>query len=189
MTNSMTFDLAGWSKLARIGSTNAIVGLSQMLNQEITISALSLDEVSLKNSDTLIGRPDTQVIGIYLLFSGVTNGQILLVFQPKVAFELIDMAMSMPPGTTTTLGEMERSVLGEMGNIVGTYFLNAVADHIQVILMPSPPAVVQDVGGAVVGSVLAEAFAVHESIFVIRLLFEAIGRKIEGKFLILPAAD
>jgi len=186
---SKNFDLAMWSKLAKLGGTNAVSGLSQMINQEITVGTINLEEVSMRSAASLLGKPDEKVVGIYLLFSGATHGQILLAFQPIVAFELVDMAMGIPTGSTTSLGEMERSVLGEMGNIVGTFFLNALADSADVRLMPSPPAVVEDMVGALVNSVMAEALMENESVFVLRLTFSAVGREIQGHFLVLPAFD
>jgi chemotaxis protein CheC len=185
----LRFDLANWAKLAKIGSTTAVSGLSQMVNKEFTVTALNLEEVSTKNASTLIGKADDMVIGVYLLFSGNANGHILLAFKPEIAFELVDMAMGSPSGSTNSLGEMERSVLGEMGNIVGSFFLNGVADSVGLRLMPSPPAVVEDMAGALIGSVLVEAFRDNDSLFVIKLLFSTPSREIEGKFLVLPSFD
>jgi chemotaxis protein CheC len=181
------FNLANWTKLAKVGSTTAVSGLSQMVNRDFKITALSIEEVSMRNAANLIGKAEDKVIGVYLLFSGNTSGQILLAFDPNTAYELVDMAMSVEMGSTKSLGEMERSVLGEMGNIVGTFFLNGVADCVGLRLMPSPPAVVEDMAGAVIGSVLAEAFDVSESLFVIKLLFSSPSKEIEGRFLVLPA--
>jgi len=158
-----------------------------MVNRDFKITALSIEEVSMRNATNLIGKPEDKVVGIYLLFSGNTNGQILLAFDPKTAFELVDMAMGVEAGATSSLGEMERSVLGEMGNIVGTFFLNGVADCVGLRLMPSPPAVVEDMAGAVIGSVLAEAFDDNDSLFVIKLLFSSTTQAIEGRFLVLPS--
>jgi chemotaxis protein CheC len=148
---------------------------------------LNIEEVSLRNATNLIGKSDDRVVGVYLLFTGNTSGHILLAFQPSTAFELVDMAMGIPAGTTQSLGEMERSVLGEMGNIVGTFFLNGVADCVGLRLMPSPPAVVEYMAGALIDSVLAEAFDQNESLFVIKLLFSCTGQEIEGRFLVLPS--
>ena len=182
-----TFNLANWTKLAKVGSTTAVSGLSQMVNRDFKISALNIEEVSLRNATNLIGKSEDRVIGVYLLFTGNATGHILLAFQPTTAYELIDMAMGVPNGTTKTMGEMERSVLGEMGNIVGTFFLNGVADCVGLRLMPSPPAVVEDMAGALIDSVLAEAFEQNESLFVIKLLFSCTGQEIEGRFLVLPS--
>jgi chemotaxis protein CheC len=181
------FTLANWANLAKVGSATAVSGLSQMVNRDFKISALNIEEVSLRNATNLIGKSEDKVIGVYLLFTGNTSGHILLAFQPKTAYELIDMAMGVPTGTTSNMGEMERSVLGEMGNIVGTFFLNGVADCVGLRLMPSPPAVVEDMAGALIDSVLAEAFDQNESLFVIKLLFSATGQEIEGRFLVLPS--
>ena len=183
------FDLSRWSKLAQIGSVNAITGLSEMINQEIKVTALELEEISVKNTAGLIGKPEDTIVSIYLLFSGNTSGQIMLAFQPEIAFELVDMAMGIPEGTTSELGEMERSVLGEMGNIVGTFFLNAVADHAGVCLSPSPPAVVMDMSGALVDAVMAGALAENESVFVIKLSFSTPDRQLQGRFLVLPVSS
>ena len=186
---SSLFDLSRWSRLAQIGSINAITGLSEMVDQEIKVTALSLEEVSMRNASTLIGNPDDMMVGIYLLFSGSASGQIMLAFQPQTAFELVDMAMGTPPGTTRELGEMEQSVLAEAGNVVGSFFLNAVADHASLRLLPSPPVVVMDMVGSLMGAVLAEALQESESVFVIRLSFSLPDRQIEGRFLVLPTLD
>jgi chemotaxis protein CheC len=183
------FNLANWTKLAKVGSTTAVSGLSQMVNREFTIKTLSIEEISTRNTSNLIGKPEDLVVGIYLLFSGNTNGQILLAFKPEIAYELVDMAMGTPPGSTNSLGEMERSVLGEMGNIVGSFFLNGVADLVGLRLMPSPPVVVEDMAGALIGSVLAEAFRDTDSLFIIKLLFSSPSKEMEGKFLVLPSFE
>jgi chemotaxis protein CheC len=183
----LKFNLANWTKLAKVGSTTAVTGLSQMVNENFKISTLSIEEVSFRNAANLIGKAEEKVIAVYLLFSGNTSGQILLAFQPATAYELVDMAMGQTLGTTQDLGEMERSVLGEMGNIVGTFFLNGVADSVGLRLMPSPPAVVEDMAGALIDSILAEAFEDTDSLFVIKLLFSSSVKEIEGRFLVLPS--
>jgi chemotaxis protein CheC len=160
-----------------------------MVNKDFSITALSIEEVSMRNASGLIGKADEKVIGIYLLFSGQSTGQILLTFSPATAFELVDMALGLAPQTTQALGEMERSVLGEMGNIVGAFFLNSVADCLGARLMPSPPVIVQGPAGAMVGAVLAKASKGADSLFVIKLMFHSATKEIEGHFLVLPSFE
>lgn len=187
-TAQVSFNLASWTKLAKVGSTTAVTGLSQMVNKDFSISALSIEEVSIRNATQLVGaNAADSVIAIYLMFSGNASGQILLSFDPQTAYELVDMALGLEASTTKSLGEMERSVLGEMGNIVGAFFLNSVADCAGLRLMPSPPAVMEDTAGTLVGSLLAEAFKGRDSIFVIKLKFGSSVKVIEGNFLVLPS--
>jgi chemotaxis protein CheC len=180
-------NLANWTKLAKMGSTTAVSGLSQMVNKEITVTTLNIEEVSKRNAAGLIGKSENKVIGIYLLFSGHSSGQILLTFDPKTAYELVDMALGQPLHSTQRLDEMERSVLGEMGNIVGAFFLNSVADCVGSRLMPSPPVIVQGPAGAMLGAVLAKSPNGSDSIFVINLIFRSSTKEIEGHFLVLPS--
>jgi len=183
---NMGGDLATWSRLAHYGSVNAVSGLSQMVNQEIKVTTLRLEEVSMRNAAGLIGKADDLVVGIYLSFSGSATGHIILAFPPTIAFELVDMTMGIPAGTTRSLGEMEQSVLGEVGNIVGAFFLNAVADDAGLRLLPSPPEVRVDMAGVIMGSVMDSVLCQEESVFVIRLSFSTMDREIEGRFLVLP---
>ena len=82
---------------------------------------------------------------------------------------------------------MEESVLGEIGNIVGAFFLNAVADNEGGLrIEPSPPMVVTDTAGAVIGPVVAQALGKNRSLFVIKLAFSTPERQIEGRFPVLP---
>jgi chemotaxis protein CheC len=180
-------NLANWTKLAKMGTTTAVSGLSQMVNKDITVTTLNIEEVSRRNAAGLIGKPENKVIGIYLLFSGHSSGQILLTFDPKTAYELVDMALGQPPNSTQQLEEMERSVLGEMGNIVGAFFLNSIADGIGSRLMPSPPVIVQGPAGAMLGAVLAKSTSGNDSVFVINLIFRSSTKEIEGHFLVLPS--
>lgn len=183
------FDLATWSNLAKLGSNSAISGIAQMVNQDLKITTFNLEEVSMKNATSLIGKPDDQIVGIYLMFTGNADGHIMLAFPPPTAYELVDMAMGLPPGSTDTLGEMEKSVLGEIGNIAGSFFLNAIADIAGSRLSPSPPVVVVDMAGAIMGSVLAEVFEEKDSAFAIKLVFATPTREIEGRFLVLPMSE
>ena len=178
-----------WAKLACLGSTNAVSGLSQMINKKIRVTALSLQEVSEQNAVGLIGKADDPVVGIYLVFSGNATGQIVLAFEPKTALALVDMAMGLTEGSTQTLGDMEVSVLGEMGNIAGSFFLTGVADNTGTCLLPSPPGVVMDMAGSIIGSVMAEAWQVSETAFAIKLAFSADDRHIDGLLLALPNPD
>ncbi len=45
-TKSEEIKLSDWTKMAKLGSTTAVSGLSQMVNKDFTITALNIEEVS-----------------------------------------------------------------------------------------------------------------------------------------------
>jgi chemotaxis protein CheC len=191
MQGTNTLDLAAWTRLARSGTDNALSGLSQMINQEIEVKNLEIEEVLPRNIANLIGKPDDQVIGVYLSFSGYSQGHIMLAFQPATAYELVDMAMGLPGGSTRDMGEMEKSVLGEVGNIVGAFFLNSVADGTNQTLLPSPPQIIIGQVRETMKSVMAEVMLMSEPIFGIRMAFATTepAKEIQGSFLVLPTYE
>jgi len=105
---------------------------------------------------------------------------------PREAHGLVDMVMSQEEGTTSTLGAMERSALGEVGNLTGTFFLNALAEVTRMNIQPSPPAVMVDMGAAVLDVPLAALAASADEALVIKTIFLDDLRRIEAAFLVMP---
>jgi chemotaxis protein CheC len=180
------FDISVWSRLAHSGSTNAFAGFSKMINQEITIRGISLEEVLPRNATSLIGGADDQVIAVYLSFNGDTSGHIMLAFHPDIAYELVDMIMGQPKGSTNNIGELERSAIGEVGNVVGAFFLNTIADSAGQRLLPSPPQVSVDTVRSIMNSAMSDIFQQNKPLFGIKLSFSTPGHEIEGRFLVMP---
>jgi chemotaxis protein CheC len=139
--------LSTWTWIVSKGIANALFGLSRMVGHEIETTSLDLKWLPAKEVVNLLGGPEATGVGIYLTIEGDATGHLLLLHDTRIALQLIDMQLGLAQGTTKRIDEMERSVLGEMGNITGSFFLNALADTTDLLLMPSPPAVIVDMIG------------------------------------------
>jgi chemotaxis protein CheC len=131
-------ELAFWAELVSKATSMAISNLSQMVGQEIGVVAFRLRQIQVAEISHLMGGPETETVGIYLTVSGGADGHVMLMYDPKMAYGFVDMLMGLPPGSTQSLGEVEASALGELGNVVGSSFLNALAGATGLTLMPSP---------------------------------------------------
>ncbi len=176
-----------WSSLALKGIDNAMSGLATMVNREIRMSSLSLKQVPATEAPDLVGGADKMVIGIYLAFEGDASGHLMLVHQPDVALAIIDMLLGHEPGTTSDLDEMEQSALGEMGNVIGSAFLNAIADALDMRLVPSPPEVILDMAGAILDVAFAEILQQTDDVIVAESSFGTSDRQARGTFLVIPS--
>jgi chemotaxis protein CheC len=128
------------------------------------------------------------MIGVYLLIGGGLRGQAILILPLPSALNLVDLLMGEPPGTATELGEMERSALGEVGNLIVSYFLSAVADLVGMpqLLRPSPPAVMVDMLGAILDVIITPVAAVRDDLLIVETAFEGVQGTVQARFWVLP---
>jgi chemotaxis protein CheC len=134
---------------------SAMSSLSQMVGRDVGVASFALRQMPVAEICQMMGGPETVSVGIYVTVSGSADGHILLMCEPKTACGLVDMMMQIPAGTTRALGEMEQSALGELGNVVGSSFLNVLADSTGLKIRPSPPTVMVDMAGALLDAVAA----------------------------------
>lgn len=181
--------LAPWTDLVGLGTRNAMAGLSDMLGQEISVSSFALKRTPVAELANVVGGAEVDAVGIYLTVTGAANGHLMLIYEPRIAYAFVDLLMGQPPETTTELDEMGRSALGEMGNIIGAFFLNAIADATGLELMPSPPAVMTDMAGALLDVVTAEILLRQDDTYVAETTFKTADRDIEGQFMVMPSEE
>ena len=87
------------------------------------------------------------------------------------------------------MDEMEESVMGEIGNIMGSFFLTALADAAGLSLIPSPPAVMMDMAGAILDVALANILEGSDDALVVETKFGTEDRIIDGTLLIMPSPE
>lgn len=180
-------DLKEGARLVLLGSQNAITGLSQMVDQEITMVAVSARQIPVDDVPELFGGRENVAVAVYLAVTGATEGHMFLVYPPKTAMSLVDLLLGEPPGTTQEISELEASALGEMGNIMGSFYLNALSDASGLVLMPSPPAVIMDMAGSILDVALADILQESDDALVVEAVFTAEEHQITGNFLLLPS--
>lgn len=184
---SGTAEAHPWADLVNRGTANAMSGLSQMIGQEIEVTSFGLSRVPVTDIPSRVGGADIAAVGIYLTVSGAADGHIMLLYDPRIAHAFVDLLMMQPIGTTEVLGDMEESALGEMGNIIGAFFLNSLADETGLELWPSPPAVMHDMAGALLDVVTADILLMQDETYLAETSFEVAGQEIDGGFFVMPS--
>jgi chemotaxis protein CheC len=174
------------TELAAAGIKNAAKGFSGLLGRTIDVTPPVVRVVPLFDIPMLTGGPEKEAIGIYLRAEGDITGQIMLILPIQKAKELVDLLMDLEPGTTTSLGTMERSALGEVGNMTGAFFLNAVANLTNTSIRPTVPAVIVDMVGAILDIIIATTGGVSENVLLMESNFMDGDRKVETDFWVIP---
>jgi chemotaxis protein CheC len=189
MSENVLFDQDVMKKLRSIaddGVLNAAHGFSGMVGRKIHVNKATAAVVPVLTIPDIAGRPDEDAVGIYLRFRGDLDGQMMMIVPYQKAMELVDLMMEAPPGTTTHLGSLERSALGELGNLCGSFFLNSVASLTYAQFQPTPPAVMVDMAGAILDVVVATTGGISENALLMQASFMDGSRCVEADFWVIP---
>ena len=138
-------------ELANIGSGTASTALSGMLGRAVDIDVPKAQALPFAEAVEAAGPPEQEMTGIVLGIVGDMNGTVLLLIPPADADAMCRMLGVDPQD------EFALSALGEIGNIVGTSYINALAGMTGMDIEPTPPATATDMLGAIVETVLAGA--------------------------------
>ncbi|MHC1782844.1 MAG: chemotaxis protein CheC [Anaerolineaceae bacterium] len=172
--------------LAGKGFANAALGFSQMIGEQLSVKSPEVSKVKLSSLYEILGGAENDAVGIYLRFEGNLKGQVMMVIPYQQAMGIADMLMERPNGTTTELGQMERSALAEVGNLTGSFFLNAIAEITGISSHPTPPAVMIDMVGSILDVVIATMGDIGDEVLMFRATFIRGDRSTKTDFWVLP---
>jgi len=179
------------TEVANIGIGNATSALAELLDKEIRITVPRLGILPVEKIPEQVGGMGTPVVGVCMSISGGMSGYVAFVFEIKQAYRLIELLTGgspMAPIENPSFDEMGQSVLMEIGNILASSCINAIAQMTDLSFRPTPPVFACDMAGAVVTGVLLEIGQLAEEALVITVkLLEA--QLVDGIFLFIPEPE
>lgn len=165
------------------GMKNASQGLSAMTGTDMALTLPRMDFMPLNVVPGIAGGPAAVVVGIYLGVEGDLNGHVMLLFTQESGKRMADMLFGNPPGTTVEIDEMAGSALAEAGNVCSSFCMNAISNRTGLKVIPTPPAVVVDMAGAILEAIVAELYLAGDEALVVETGFNG---DITGHFLLMP---
>lgn len=172
-------------ELANIGMGNAVTALSVMLNnQRIHMQVPEVKVVALQDVPESFGDPESPVAATYCQADCEHLGLVVLFVLPLIAAE--KTVVKIMPGGSGEMGEMERSVLMELGNIITGSYLSALSFMTNLTFNVSTPHLGIDMAGAILGTVIAETLMEEDYLILLKTMLEVEDEEIEGSVLILP---
>lgn len=182
-------EIDSWAGIVSRGIAGSLSGLSQMVGRELSVTAIDVKRFSPGNAVILLGKPDNHIVSSYLTISGGATVHLMLVHELKIAFRLIDIQMDLFFGSTRIMGETERSIMGEIGKVAGSFFLNALVDAANLTLKLSPPLVIVDTVRAIPGIILDRIMEEQDEVLIVKTAFSSVDRQIGGTLLVMPTLD
>ncbi len=141
--------------------------------KESFVKAVSIEDMSARFTH------DDPIYAVHLRAIGLFNADVILVFSDVNSQQLVSTLMGEP--VELPLDSMGVSALGEVGNVVGTAFLNVFSDLLQNAWEPTTPRVIhqstQD---------LIEAISPTSTIILSEALFQVTNEEVTAEIMVVP---
>jgi len=182
------YHLDGIKEISNIGGGHAATVLSQLINKRVMVSVPKVHIVSSEDVYRIINNEDEIVTGVLLKFLGDLTGRTLLIFPRDQSMLLVDMVMGREEGSTSILTEIEQSAIKEVANIVISSYLTALSDFLNMLILPSVPNLVIDVGSAVMTSAYIDFSSNKDIVFCVEteFNFDEEQQNLKGYLILLP---
>ena len=167
-------------EMANIGSGNAATALAGMLGRPVDLSVPLASALPLPDAVDAVGASEGIVTAVAIPVMGELEGIVLLTFPVPSAHALSGFLGVVDDP------EMELSALGEIGNILGSSYINALGSMTGIEMEPCPPQAVTDMLGAIVASVLASAAQQSDTALLLDSNLTVEGAACEFGFLFVP---
>ncbi|MBU3159071.1 chemotaxis protein CheC [Clostridium frigoris] len=177
-----TMQLDVLQEVGNIGAGNAATALSELLNEKVD---MSVPAVNIIPFDDIFSSIDVEVvvIGVVVRVIGDIPGNILFTLEKDVALRIISGLVGEEQEQITELGN---SALCEIGNIISSSFMNAIAELTKLEVRPSVPAVALDMMAAILSTTFIESGQFDEYVLDLETNFLQENEKIRGHFYYIP---
>jgi chemotaxis protein CheC len=180
--NSFTdMQLDALRELANIGSGNAGTALGQMLGKTVDISVPTAAALPLAEAVAIAGTPDALRFGVVVPVFGDMDAVVVLLI-PEEDARTMCAIYGIEPGTPDG-----HSMLGEVGNILGTNYITVLAQMVGWELEPAPPQVVEDMLGAILQSVMLSQGVDVDTVLILDSALLVEEEQCSLSFLLLPS--
>ena len=115
-------------EIGNIGAGNATTALAKLVNAKIDMKVPRVALVDFPNLSSTIGNEEDLMVAVLVTLSGDIKGMMMFMMDKKSTVFLIEQMLAgsgMEVGDE--FGDMEMSVIGELGNIISGSYLTALS--------------------------------------------------------------
>ena len=173
-------------EIGSIGTGNAASALSSMLNRTIRITLPEVRIMGYNEAIEWIGGPEAITAGVLVGIGGQINGIMLAVQDLDYINLVLESTLSEKIEDYSQLGELERSALVEIGNIMISTFINALSSLADVGIELTVPSLTVDMQGAILTVPMAAYGGQTDYLMTIGGNFICDGKEVPCRLLLSP---
>jgi chemotaxis protein CheC len=172
-------------ELGNIGASHAATSLSQMLMSPVDMTVPEVRIVDISRINEHFGDEIAALVVFEIQGELSPGGYIVMHISKDSAIRMTNTMLGQTD-MDRELTEMDQSALVEVGNIMVSQFLDATATLLDIVMIPSPPAIAIDMAHAAFQSIIACIAKDINSIILFRTELSCEEYDIDGALLLMP---
>jgi len=175
-------------ELGNIGAAHAATTLSQMLGSTVEMSVPAIKAIDISELGEYMGDEPAAMVAFELQGEIPHGGYIIFYISRESAIRLTNTMLGLTD-MNRTMNEMDESALLEVGNIMVSAFLDATAELLGFIMLPSPPALSLDMAHATMSSLIAQMSEEVDEVLLFSTELVCEEHKIDSDIIMLPESS
>lgn len=175
-------------ELGNIGAAHAATTLSQMLNSQVDMGVPKVTAVDIAKLSEYIGEDPSAMVAFELQGEIQHGGYVVYYLSRDSAIRITNTMLGMTE-MDRQLNEMDESALREVGNIMVSAYLDATAELLGFVMLPSPPSLVVDMAHAAMQSLIAQIAEDIDEVLLFRTDLICAEHKIDSDIILMPESS
>ncbi|MCI9539880.1 MAG: chemotaxis protein CheC [Lachnospiraceae bacterium] len=176
-------------EIGNIGAGNATTALAKLVNAKIDMKVPRVALVDFPHLSTTIGNEEELMVAVLVTLSVDINGMMMFMMDKKSAKFLIEqMLAGSGMEVSEEFGDMEMSVIGEIGNIISGSYLTALSSLLNMNIDMSVPYMAIDMAAAIISVPAIEFGKIGDEVLLIQTDFGD-DFDVNGYFILIPELE
>jgi len=173
-------------EIGNIGAGNAVTALSTMLSERVDMTVPKVRIIDINGVSQILGVPENQVVGILLTLSQDIEGMMMFILEKQFAHLVINLLMGRDLKDFDSFEEIDLSALEEIGNIMVSSYVNAIASLTNLVIDISVPDISVDMAGAILSVPAVEFGTIGDKVLLIEEEFIGGDEHVNGFLMLIP---
>jgi chemotaxis protein CheC len=178
------FEIDALRETANIGTGNATIALSALLNKKVDIALPKNIIVEAKDVYSHVVNEKGTVFGLYTQVKEGISGNILLLFPSSSSFKLLSQISNTNITEKKVLDNHDMELLRKLGSVLCAAYLNALSKFFEQKIIYEQPKIISTIGDSVADFIIAQ-IGESEKVMLITVDFAINDVDISGGFVLL----
>ena len=176
-------------EIGNIGAGNAATALSAILNDRVSMSVPVVRITGFDEAICSLGGPEVMTVGVLVKFYGEADGMIMFLLDMEDAKGIMSLLIDDHDCNLEELTELKLSAIKEIGNILGTSYINSIATLTGLRINVTVPYIAIDMAGAIMSVPIIEFGTIGDKVMFIEEDFYGEHNKIRSNVIMFAQID